>query len=95
VFIDAMRTSQSQTIIETHSEHLLLRLLRRIRRTEQRKEGGFQLLPENVAVYYFDPQVNGESIVTRQFITPLGDFYNDWPRGFFADRDQDLIDGRI
>jgi len=95
VFIDAMKTSQSQTIVETHSEHFLLRLLRRIRRTEHGKETAYQLLPESVAVYYFDPQVNGESIVTRQFITPLGDFYNDWPRGFFADRDQDLLDGRI
>jgi len=95
VFIDSKNARDGQTIIETHSEHFLLRLLRRIRRTGQQKEHAFQLSPDEVAVYYFDPQVDGETIVTRQLITPLGDFFNEWPRGFFADRDQDLLDGRL
>ena len=95
VFIDTAKGGGSLTIIETHSEHFLLRLLRRIRRTGQQKERAFQLSPEEVAVYYFDPQIDGETIVTRQLITPLGDFFHDWPRGFFADRDQDLLDGRL
>jgi len=81
-------------IVETHSEHLMLRLLRRIRDTERKKPGSgdLPLKPDELAIYYFDPQVNGGTLVTKQAVTPLGDFYHDWPRGFFADRDKDLFE---
>ncbi len=83
-----------QLLIETHSEHLLLRLLKRIRDTEKGKalSDDVRLTNEHLAVYYFDPQPGGGTSVSRQLITPLGDFYNDWPRGFFAERNKDLFD---
>jgi len=93
VFIEeATLRKDSLFIIETHSEHLLLRLLRRIRDTEKRVPTAekLPLTCKDIAIYYFDPQINGGTIVTRQLVTPLGDFYNDWPRGFFAERDADL-----
>ena len=93
VFIEEVRLRKHALfIIETHSEHLLLRLLRRIRDTEKQVPTT-QRLPfthKDIAIYYFDPQINGGTKVTRQHVTPLGDFYNDWPRGFFAERDADL-----
>lgn len=94
VFIEEThRKGFGQFLIETHSEHLLLRLLRRIKSTTKEtclsKE--LQLNNEDVAVYYFDPQVGGGTFVSRQLITPLGDFYNDWPRGFFSERNVDLF----
>jgi hypothetical protein len=81
-----------QFLIETHSEHVLLRLLRRIRDTTSGKclNKELALLSEHVGVYYFDPQVSGGTVVSRQEVTPLGDFMHDWPRGFFAERDEDL-----
>jgi len=94
VFIEEIiSNSNKQFIIETHSEHLLLRLLRRIRDTENSVSTSIDLplKPSDIAIYYFDPQVNGGTIVTRQLVTPLGDFYNDWPKGFFAERDGDLF----
>ena len=94
VFIEEKSAnSKNQFIIETHSEHLLLRLLRRIRDTENKVSTSIDLplKPDEIAIYYFDPQVNGGTIVTRQLVTPLGDFYNDWPKGFFAERDGDLF----
>lgn len=94
VFIEeTLKQKGSQFIIETHSEHLLLRLLRRIRDTEKNIKTSIELplKPEDIAIYYFDPQVNGGTIISRQLVTPLGDFYNDWPRGFFSDRDGDLF----
>ena len=80
-------------LVETHSEHLLLRLLRRIRDKEKSlpSSSSLPLTTSDVAIYYFNPQVAGGTVVTRQLVTPLGDFYNDWPRGFFSDRDGDLF----
>lgn len=80
-------------LVETHSEHFLLRLLRRVRRTEKGlEEPRLRLSADDLAIYYFDPQVAGGTFVTKQLVTPLGDFYSDWPKGFFSDRDVDLFD---
>lgn len=95
VFIEELhRDGCGQFIIETHSEHFLLRLLRRIRNTEKGKciSEELKLTNDQIAVYYFDPQVGGGTFVSRQLVTPLGDFYNDWPRGFFSERNDDLFD---
>ena len=95
IFVEELNDDDgSQFIIETHSEHLLLRLLRRIRDLEKGMclSDAFRLTNDQIAVYYFDPQVNEGTIVTRQLVTPLGDFYTDWPRGFFAERNRDLFD---
>ena len=95
VFVEELNRNEStQFIVETHSEHLLLRLLRRIRDVEKRENlsDDLKLTNDQLAVYYFDPQVNGGTVVTRQLVTPLGDFYTDWPRGFFAERNRDLFD---
>jgi len=95
VFVEELnRKDSGQFLIETHSEHLLLRLLRRIRDTEKNNclADELKLTNKDLAVYYFDPQVSGGSIVTKQLVTPLGDFYTDWPRGFFAERNRDLFD---
>lgn len=94
VFIAEINKSADKLfIVETHSEHLLLRLLRRIRDKEKNlpSSSSLPLSTSDVAIYYFNPQVAGGTVVTRQLVTPLGDFYNDWPRGFFSDRDGDLF----
>ena len=95
VFIEELhRNGHGQLLIETHSEHLLLRLLRRIRDTEKNNclLEEMKLTNKQIAVHYFDPQIDGGTLVTQQLVTPLGDFYNDWPRGFFAERNRDLFD---
>jgi len=95
VFIEELnRSGSGQYLIETHSEHLLLRLLRRIRDSESNKclSDALRVTNEDIAVYYFDPQVTGGTVVSRQLVTPLGDFYTEWPRGFFAERNRDLFD---
>lgn len=95
IFIEELNEqNDSQFLIETHSEHLLLRVLRRIRDTERNKSlsNSLELTNNQVAVYYFDPQVSGETRVSALPISPLGDFYTDWPRGFFEERNDDLFD---
>ena len=95
VFVEESNAcSSTQFLIETHSEHLLLRLLRRIRDTENNRifSESLKLTNDDVAVYYFDPQIGGATVVAHLPITPLGDFYTDWPRGFFEERNDDLFD---
>lgn len=85
---------QHQIIVETHSEHLLLRVLKRIRQTSQGKTQAPELLlaPDDVVVAYFDPQPDGTTTVRRLRISEDGDFLDRWPRGFFTERDEELFD---
>ena len=72
---------------------MLLRLLRKIRDTEKRKNTDFSVVPEDIAIYYFNPLPSADTTeVIKMSVTPLGDFYDVWPRGFFSDRDKDLFD---
>lgn len=54
VFIESAMTRGNKFLIETHSEHLILRLLRRIRETTRNKlrEGATPLRPEDLAILY-------------------------------------------
>lgn len=68
----------NQIIVETHSEHLMLRVQRRIR------EGA--LSPENVAVLYVDQDPTGRAEVLRIRLSEEGEFLDEWPAGFFEER---------
>lgn len=70
-------TAGKSFLIETHSEHMLIRLRRYI------VEG--VLKPEDVALYYTEKQPDDGSIkVKRLTITELGDI-PEWPKGFFSE----------
>ena len=83
-----------QVVIETHSEHLLLRILKRIRQTCSSRPPvpELQIKPEDVSILYFDPSPTGVTHVRRIRIGEDGDFLDRWPRGFFGERDQELFD---
>ncbi|MCS0585325.1 AAA family ATPase [Massilia pinisoli] len=83
-----------QTVIETHSEHLLLRILKRIR---QRASGRYAaeevaLDADDVCVLYFLPQLDGTTAVKRLRLNQAGEFIDRWPNGFFSERDDELFD---
>lgn len=82
------------SIIETHSEHLLLRILRRIRETSAGKVQDRELAcqPEAVAVLYFAPQEDGSTQVHQLRVSRGGDFMDRWPEGFFEERSRELFD---
>jgi len=83
VFIEAaMGGSNVQFLIETHSESLMLRFLRRIR------EG--LLDPESIQVLYIDQDSEGASHIHELPISPSGEFLAEWPHGFFDDRLEEL-----
>ncbi|MEC4723542.1 DUF3696 domain-containing protein [Noviherbaspirillum sp. CPCC 100848] len=83
-----------QLIVETHSEHLILRLLRRIRETNAKRTASPELRfdPDQVSVFYFNPSLDGTTRVRHIRISDTGEFLTPWPRGFFTEREEDLFD---
>ena len=79
-------------LLETHSEHLILRLLRRIEETNSgdREEGAPPLAAGLVSVVFLE-QVDGELRATPLRIDDTGEFIDRWPHGFFEERADELI----
>jgi len=76
VMIDAVKTRNIQIIFESHSEHLLKRLQRRI--AEQK------ISPDAMALYFSESE-NGGSKLTSLEVDLFGNIKN-WPKDFFGDQ---------
>jgi predicted ATPase len=89
---DWMSDKEHKTIIETHSEHLLLRILRRIRETTagELPVGCDPLSTDQLAIYYME-QKDGIVRVRNLDVSPDGDSLGDWPKGFFEERAGELF----
>jgi hypothetical protein len=85
-------TSGKTLIIETHSEHIMLRLLRRVReRTDgEIPPGVLGLTPDDLSVIYVESSVDGVRFRPLR-VSPDGDFVDRWPHGFFAERAEELF----
>jgi predicted ATPase len=88
----ALGENNNRFLIETHSEHLILRILRRIRETT---EGELPpalrpIKPEDVVVLYVSPGKDGCKVVEIP-INPDGEFAESWPDGFFPERAKELF----
>jgi len=77
-------------LIETHSEHLILRFLRRIRKSSGEDFGPPILKPDEIAVHWIEPHVDG-AMIRRLRIDEVGEFIDPWPRGFFEEREDELF----
>lgn len=93
LFIDAALGENKNTfLIETHSEHLILRILRRIRETTDGTldEAAIPIRPDDVSVVYAKQTDNGTELIPLR-ITDDGDFAEKWPDGFFSERSKELF----
>jgi hypothetical protein len=98
LFIEAIQTpegwvgTRKTLLIETHSEHIMLRLLRRIRETAESEvpPGASNLSPEDVAVIYVESNIEGANFKPLR-VSIDGDFIDQWPRGFFEERAGELF----
>lgn len=79
-------------LLETHSEHLILRIMRRMRESSDNAlpEDFPAVTPEDVAVLYVEPSEIGVQVIEIP-ITEDGEFDRPWPKGFFAERAQELM----
>tara|TARA_R110002072_G_scaffold277911_2_gene439695 strand:+ start:192 stop:989 length:798 start_codon:yes stop_codon:yes gene_type:complete len=141
MFIRYALDAKNQFLLETHSEHLMLRLLRRVRElgspaisdiAEIREmsvhyfsEANFErsvpinldveasmesallskfvagreqeaqpkmaaLSPDDLAVHYVESTPTGTKF-TKLRVSPDGDFLDEWPQGFFEERDDEVF----
>ena len=84
-------SSNSQVIVETHSEHLILRLLRRIRDTAEGDAlDDQQMSPDQLTVLHISND-EGQCVVRRFHVDRNGDFDQPWPNGFFEERTAEVF----
>ncbi len=86
VFIEAALGERQNTfILETHSEHLILRLMRRMREIYLHRDTGLPpITPADVSVLYVEPD-GPRSIVREMPLNELGELVKSWPGGFFEE----------
>lgn len=86
VFIETALGERGNTfILETHSEHLILRLMRRIRETYQGKNTGLPpVTSADISILYVEPD-GSRSIVREMPLNELGELVKAWPGGFFEE----------
>lgn len=94
IFVERIQHGKPRYLLESHSEYMLIRVLRRIRETFQGKlkSENLAVRPDQIAVLYFEPQSDGGTKVTEIPINEYGDFLKPWPQGFFEERARDLFD---
>jgi hypothetical protein len=83
LFIESIHKNKHCFIIETHSEHLILRLLRRIRETEKGTAPADRQLRTNELGIYYLKQENGSTTASRIDVDVKGEFIQPWPDDFF------------
>ena len=87
LFIDsALGDRNNAFIIETHSEHLLLRIMRRMRETAENRlsESALPVHPDDVMVLFVEPD-GTRSIIREMPLNERGELVKAWPGGFFEE----------
>lgn len=92
IFIQAIAKENSPIfLLETHSEHLLLRLLRRIRNTHKGTAAeSTRLAHTDIAVHWIGTY-EGRTEIYRLGLDEDGSFNTPWPEGFFDERGEELF----
>lgn len=82
IFVEVAKERNLQIILESHSEHLLRRLQRRIAEA--------QIPHDQTALYFCDMDDTGASHLLPLALDEFGNI-NNWPTGFFGDEMGDLV----
>lgn len=93
LFIEALRDRKGRPmLVETHSEHLILRLLRRIRETAEatHQDAAPAFTADKLSVIYVESTPEGVRI-RRLLVGADGAFIDRWPKGFFAERMEEML----
>ena len=92
-FIRSYKENNNEFMIETHSEHLLLRIMKRMRHTaeERIEEGAFPLTPNDVCLLYVN--TDGKSTWIEELeLDEDGSLLDPWPNGFFEEGHKERFD---
>jgi hypothetical protein len=94
VFIQsALGENQNTFLLETHSEHLILRIMRRIRETRDGKlpQGFPRVTEKDVSILFVQPD-GPRSIVREMPLNERGELVKAWPGGFFEESYRELFE---
>jgi predicted ATPase len=81
----AKENSASLFLIETHSEHLMLRVMRRIRESYHGKQhGGLAATPADVSILFVEREAD-RTLVRPMPLNEAGELVKAWPGGFFEE----------
>jgi hypothetical protein len=81
LLVETMQTNGHQFLVETHSEHLILRLRKLVREKK--------LKPQDLCVLHVSRGKHGAE-VQRIHVGDDGSFLDEWPGGFFPERLREL-----
>ena len=89
---DSMIGSGKTLLVETHSEHIMLRLLRRIREATENEvpPGAMGLTCDELSVIYVEGADDGVRFRPLR-VDSEGEFIDRWPKGFFEERAEELF----
>jgi hypothetical protein len=92
LFMSQTGEKQMLHLIETHSEHLVLRIMRRMRETftNELPPGAHPTTPNDIAIYYVEND-EGQTIIREMPLNETGDLVKAWPGGFFEERFPELL----
>lgn len=93
LFIDGAMNQGLSFLIETHSEHLVMRLQRRMREQAagELPDGATRIKPDDVSFIYLDRSDEGTVAACQIGLTADGKFDSPWPRGFFSERAVEVL----
>lgn len=93
LFIDGAVNQGLSFLIETHSEHLVMRLQRRMREQAagELPEGATHIKPDDISFIYLDRSDEGTVTACQIGLTADGKFDSPWPRGFFSERAAEVL----
>ena len=89
----ALADCGNRYLVETHSEHLLLRIMRRIRETStgELPDGAPKVRPEDVMVLFVEPD-GPHSIIREMPLNECGEeLVKAWPGGFFEESIKEIL----
>ena len=93
-FIKSKNTQNNEFIIESHSEHLLLRVMKRMRQTAEgriAKGDELALTPDDVCLLYVD-QNDERTYLNELELDNDGSLLDPWPHGFFEEGYKERFD---
>ena len=93
LFIDGAVNQGLSFLIETHSEHLVIRLQRRLREQMlgELPDEVVTFDPKDVNFIYIGRNEQNAVVVSQIGLTPDGKFDSPWPNGFFAERAEEVL----
>jgi len=93
IFIEsALGQNKNRFLLETHSEHLLLRIMKRMRQTftNDLPNGVNPVTPADVSVLFVEPE-GSKSIIREMPLNERGELVKPWPGGFFEEDFEELF----